>query len=66
MARWPEYQQSSWADRVGSQLEEKLPAILQEIEIRAHLSELQRLAKEKRRSSGSENSRCKPASPWPR
>jgi hypothetical protein len=33
MARWSEYQQFSWADRVRSQLEEKLPAILQEIEI---------------------------------
>jgi hypothetical protein len=43
-----EYQQSSLADRLMSRLEEKLPAILQEIEIRAHLSELQRLAEQEK------------------
>ena len=48
LAKWPEYQQSSWADRLRSQLEEKLPAILAEIEIRAHLFELQRLAEEEK------------------
>jgi hypothetical protein len=48
MARWSEYQQSNWTDSSKSQLEEKLPAILQEMEIRAYFAEFRRLAEEEK------------------
>jgi len=44
-----EYQQSSWSDGVKSHIEDKLPEMLFEIEIRADAAERQRLADEERR-----------------
>lgn len=45
-----QYRQSNWSDSAKSQLEELLPQILQELELRAGFAEQQRLEEERKRA----------------